>query len=205
MGLRGIRLTLRKPELLRQQLVALLKAADNRPLRIMFPMIGRVEEWRAAKAILDEVRIQHPCENLQVGIMIEVPAAALLAQFLLKKLIFSIGTNDLTQYTLAIDRGHPLLSAEADGLHPSILLLIDQTVRAAHQHGKWVGICGELAADPKAVPVLIGLGVDELSMSSTSIPLVKAQIRGLNYINCQQVAQQALSCDSASAVRALVE
>ena len=111
----------------------------------------------------------------------------------------------MTQYTLAIDRGHPLLSAEADGLHPSILLLIDQTVRAAHQHGKWVGICGELAADPKAVPVLMGLGVDELSMSSTSIPLVKAQIRGLNYINCQQVAQQALSCDSATAVRALVE
>ena len=206
LGLRGIRLTLRKPELLRQQLVALLKAADNRPLRIMFPMIGRVEEWRAAKAILDEVRIQHPCENLQVGIMIEVPAAALLAPILAQEVdFFSIGTNDLTQYTLAIDRGHPLLSAEADGLHPSILLLIDQTVRAAHQHGKWVGICGELAADPKAVPVLIGLGVDELSMSSTSIPLVKAQIRGLNYINCQQVAQQALSCDSASAVRALVE
>ena len=169
-------------------------------------MIGRVEEWRAAKAILDEVRIQHPCENLQVGIMIEVPAAALLAPILAQEVdFFSIGTNDLTQYTLAIDRGHPLLSAEADGLHPSVLLLIDQTVRAAHQHGKWVGICGELAADPKAVPVLMGLGVDELSMSSTSIPLVKAQIRGLNYINCQQVAQQALSCDSASAVRALVE
>lgn len=206
LGLRGIRLTLRKPELLRQQLVALLKAADNRPLRIMFPMIGRVEEWRAAKAILDEVRIQYPCENLQVGIMIEVPAAALLAPILAQEVdFFSIGTNDLTQYTLAIDRGHPLLSAEADGLHPSILLLIDQTVRAAHQHGKWVGICGELAADPKAVPVLMGLGVDELSMSSTSIPLVKAQIRGLNYINCQQVAQQALSCDSATAVRALVE
>jgi len=118
---------------------------------------------------------------------------------------FSIGTNDLTQYTMAIDRGHPVLSAEADGLHPSVLLLIDQTVRAAHQHGKWVGICGELAGDPKAVPVLMGLGVDELSMSSTRIPLVKAQIRQLNFADCQQLAQRALACDTATAVRNLVE
>lgn len=206
LGLRGIRLTLRQPELLRQQLVALLKAADNRPLRIMFPMIGRVEEWREAKAILDEVRAQHPCEHLEVGIMVEVPAAALLSPILAQEVdFFSIGTNDLTQYTMAIDRGHPVLSAEADGLHPSVLLLIDQTVRAAHQHGKWVGICGELAGDPKAVPVLMGLGVDELSMSSTRIPLVKAQIRQLNFADCQQLAQRALLCDSATAVRDLVE
>ncbi|MEB3754448.1 phosphoenolpyruvate--protein phosphotransferase [Acinetobacter sp. MD2(2019)] len=206
LGVRGIRLTLRKPELLRQQLAALLKAADNRPLRIMFPMIGRVEEWRAAKAILDEVRAEYPCDNLQVGVMIEVPAAALLTPILAQEVdFFSIGTNDLTQYTMAIDRGHPLLSAEADGLHPSVLLLIDQAVRSAHQYGKWVGICGELAADPKAVPVLLGLGVDELSMSSASIPLVKAQIRTLNYAHCQQLAQQALRCESALAVRDLVE
>ncbi|WP_151708405.1 phosphoenolpyruvate--protein phosphotransferase [Acinetobacter brisouii] len=206
LGLRGIRLTLRQPELLRQQLVALLKAADNRPLRIMFPMIGRVEEWREAKAILDEVRAAHPCEHLEVGIMIEVPAAALLSPILAQEVdFFSIGTNDLTQYTMAIDRGHPVLSAEADGLHPSVLLLIDQTVRAAHQHGKWVGICGELAGDPKAVPVLMGLGVDELSMSSTRIPLVKAQIRQLNFADCQQLAQRALACDTATAVRNLVE
>ncbi|MEB3767328.1 phosphoenolpyruvate--protein phosphotransferase [Acinetobacter sp. MD2] len=206
LGVRGIRLTLRKPELLRQQLAALLKAADNRPLRIMFPMIGRVEEWRAAKAILDEVRAEYPCDNLQVGVMIEVPAAALLAPILAQEVdFFSIGTNDLTQYTMAIDRGHPLLSAEADGLHPSVLLLIDQAVRSAHQYGKWVGVCGELAADPKAVPVLLGLGVDELSMSSASIPLVKAQIRTLNYAHCQQLAQHALRCESAMAVRDLVE
>jgi len=206
LGLRGIRLTLRRPELLRQQLTALLKASDNRPLRIMFPMIGRVEEWRAAKAILDEVRAQHPCDNLQVGIMIEVPSAALLAPILAQEVdFFSIGTNDLTQYTLAIDRGHPILSAEADGLHPSILNLIDQTVKAAHKHGKWVGICGELAADPKAVPILMGLGVDELSMSPNSIPLVKAQIRTLSYSHAQKLAQQALLCDSAPAVRQLSE
>ena len=206
LGLRGIRLTLRKPNLLRQQLIALLKAADDRPLRIMFPMVGRVEEWRAARAILDEVLQQYPCSNLEVGIMIEVPSAALLAPILAKEVdFFSIGTNDLTQYTMAIDRGHPILSAEADGLHPSILLLIDQTVRAAHANNKWVGICGELAADPKAVPVLMGLGVDELSMSITSIPLVKAQIRNLNYAACQAIAQKALLCDSATAVRTLVE
>lgn len=206
LGLRGIRLTLRRPELLRQQLTALLKAADDRPLRIMFPMIGRVEEWRAAKAILDEVKAAYTCANLQVGIMIEVPSAALLAHILAQEVdFFSIGTNDLTQYTLAIDRGHPILSAEADGLHPSILQLIDQTVKAAHKHGKWVGICGELAADPKAVPILMGLGVDELSMSPNSIALVKAQIRTLNYSQAQILAQRALECDSAPAVRQLSE
>ncbi|HIN58318.1 MULTISPECIES: phosphoenolpyruvate--protein phosphotransferase [Acinetobacter] len=206
LGLRGIRLTLRQPELLRQQLIALLKAADDRPLRIMFPMIGRVEEWRAAKTILDEVKAAHPCTNLQVGIMIEVPSAALLAPILAKEVdFFSIGTNDLTQYTLAIDRGHPILSAEADGLHPSILQLIDQTVKAAHKYGKWVGICGELAADPKAVPILMGLGVDELSMSPNSIPLVKAQIRTLKYSQAQVLAKRALECDSATAVRQLSE
>ncbi|MCH2070386.1 phosphoenolpyruvate--protein phosphotransferase [Acinetobacter pittii] len=206
LGLRGIRLTLRQPDLLRQQLIALLKAADDRPLRIMFPMIGRVEEWRAAKAILDEVKAEHPCANLQVGIMIEVPSAALLAPILAQEVdFFSIGTNDLTQYTLAIDRGHPILSAEADGLHPSILQLIDQTVKAAHKYGKWVGICGELAADPKAVPILMGLGVDELSMSPNSIPLVKAQIRTLNYSQAQVLAKRALECDSATAVRQLSE
>lgn len=204
LGLRGIRLTLRKPELLAQQLQALLQAADDRPLRIMFPMIARMEEWRAAKAIIDDLQQQFPQVNLQVGIMVEVPSAALLAPLLAQEVdFFSIGTNDLTQYTLAIDRGHPVLSAEADGLHPSLLLLIDQTVRAAHQYGKWVGICGELAADAKAVPILLGLGVDELSMSSTRIPLVKAQIRTLNYASCQALAQRALHCDSASAVRAL--
>lgn len=206
LGLRGIRLTLRQPELLRQQLTALLKAADNRPLRIMFPMIGRVEEWRAAKAILEEVKAVHPCADLQVGIMIEVPSAALLAPILAQEVdFFSIGTNDLTQYTLAIDRGHPILSAEADGLHPSILQLIDHTVKAAHKHGKWVGICGELAADPKAVPILMGLGVDELSMSPNSIPLVKAQIRTLNYSQAQALAKRALECESATAVRQLSE
>lgn len=206
LGERGIRLTLRRPQLLRQQLRALFQAADNRPLRVMFPMIGRVEEWHAAKAILDDVLKEknYPNLNLQVGIMVEVPSAALLAERLAQEVdFFSIGTNDLTQYVMAIDRGHPILSAEADGLHPSVLKLIEQTVQAAHAHGKWVGVCGELAAERKAVPILLGLGVDELSVSANRIPMVKAQIRGLKQENCVEIAQTALKCASADEVRAL--
>ncbi len=204
LGERGLRMTLRRPQLLRQQLSALLKAADGRPLRIMFPMVGRLEEWHAAKAILDDALAETPCPNLQVGIMVEVPSVALIAEHLAKEVdFFSIGTNDLTQYVLAIDRGHPILSAEADGLHPSILQLISQTVTAAHRHGKWVGVCGELAADSKAVPILLGLGVDELSVSAGSIPLVKAQVRRLNTPECKELAAEALTCATAAEVRSL--
>ena len=136
--------------------------------------------------------------------MIEVPSAVLIANAFAKEVdFFSIGTNDLTQYTLAIDRGHPTLSKDADGLHPSILQLIHQTVQAAHAYGKWVGVCGELAGDEHAVPILLGLGVDELSMSGTSIALTKAQIRTLDLATCQTLAQQALACSTANQVRAL--
>lgn len=204
LGLRGMRLTLRRPELLQQQLKNLIIAAEQRPLRIMFPMVGQIEEWRSAKAILDDVLKQYPCENLQVGIMIEVPSAALLSPILAKEVdFFSIGTNDLTQYVLAIDRDHPLLSQEADGLHPSVLQLIDLTVKSAHKQGKWVGICGELASDAQAIPILLGLGIDELSMSSRNIALAKAQIRELNYQKCQHLAEQALALPSANDVRQL--
>jgi phosphocarrier protein FPr len=138
--------------------------------------------------------------------MIEVPSAALLAPVLAQEVdFFSVGTNDLTQYTLAIDRGHPSLSAQADGLHPAVLQLIDITVRAAHAHGKWVGICGELAADPVAVPLLVGLGVDELSVSARSIAEVKAGVRELTLGDAQQLARQALGMGTATQVRALVE
>ncbi|MFW2176621.1 MULTISPECIES: phosphoenolpyruvate--protein phosphotransferase [unclassified Moraxella] len=204
LGVRGIRMTLRQPQLLRQQLIALIKSANGRPLRIMFPMVGRLEDWQSAKAILDEVLLDYPCPDLQVGIMVEVPSIALLAPILAQEVdFFSIGTNDLTQYTLAIDRGHPVLSSEADGLHPSVLMLIDRTVQSAHTHGKWVGVCGELASDSQAVPILLGLGVDELSISAKQIPLVKAQIRTLNLSDCQQLAKQALASATASQVRAL--
>ena len=206
LGVRGIRLTLQRPQVMEAQLRALLRAADNRPLRIMFPMVGSVEEWRQARDMTKRLRQEIPVTDLQLGIMIEVPSAALLAPVLAKEVdFFSVGTNDLTQYTLAIDRGHPTLSAQADGLHPAVLQLIDITVRAAHAHGKWVGVCGELAADPLAVPVLVGLGVDELSVGARSIAEVKARVRELSLVQVQQMAQQALAVGSAQDVRELVE
>ena len=206
LGVRGIRLTLQRPQIMEAQLRALLRSADNRPLRIMFPMVGSVDEWRQARDMTERLRLEIPVADLQLGIMIEVPSAALLAPVLAKEVdFFSVGTNDLTQYTLAIDRGHPTLSAQADGLHPAVLQLIDITVRAAHAHGKWVGVCGELAADPLAVPVLIGLGVDELSVSARSIPEVKARVREFSLSEAQGLAQKALAVGSPAEVRALVE
>ncbi|MDD0975194.1 phosphoenolpyruvate--protein phosphotransferase [Pseudomonas fontis] len=206
LGVRGIRLTLQRPQVMESQLRALLRAADARPLRIMFPMVGQVEEWRQARAMVERLREDIPVADLQIGIMVEVPSAALLAPVLAREVdFFSVGTNDLTQYTLAIDRGHPSLSAQADGLHPAVLQLIDITVRAAHAHGKWVGICGELAADPQAVPVLLGLEVDELSVAARSIAEVKAQVRAVNMQQARKLAREALLLGSAADVRALVE
>jgi phosphocarrier protein FPr len=206
LGVRGIRLTLQRPELMESQLRALLRSAGSRPLRIMFPMVGTLEEWRQARDMTERLRVEIPVADLQLGIMIEVPSAALLAPVLAREVdFFSVGTNDLTQYTLAIDRGHPSLSAQADGLHPAVLQLIDITVRAAHAHGKWVGVCGELAADPLAVPILVGLGVDELSVAPRSIGEVKACVRELDLSAAQAMAQTALTLGSAPDVRALVE
>ncbi|WP_079203175.1 phosphoenolpyruvate--protein phosphotransferase [Pseudomonas sp. CC6-YY-74] len=206
LGVRGIRLSLQRPEILETQLRALLAAADGRPLRIMFPMVCCVEEWRSARDMALRLREEMPLADLQLGIMVEVPSAALLAPVLAREVdFFSIGTNDLTQYTLAIDRDHPTLSAQADGLHPAVLRLIAMTVEAAHGQGKWVGVCGELACDMLAVPLLVGLGVDELSVSARSIALVKARVRELDFSQSQLLAQQALGLDSAAAVRALVE
>ncbi len=205
LGVRGIRLSLQRPDILETQLRALLASADGRPLRIMFPMVGNIDEWRTAKAMVDRLCVELPVADLQVGIMIEIPSAALIAPVLAQEVdFFSIGTNDLTQYTLAIDRGHPTLSGQADGLHPAVLRLIGMTVEAAHAHGKWVGVCGELAADALAVPMLVGLGVDELSVSARSIALVKARVRELDFAACQQLAQQALMLPGAHEVRAFV-
>lgn len=205
LGVRGIRLSLQRPDILETQLRALLASADGRPLRIMFPMVGNIDEWRTAKAMVDRLRVELPVADLQVGIMIEIPSAALIAPVLAQEVdFFSIGTNDLTQYTLAIDRGHPTLSGQADGLHPAVLRLIGMTVEAAHAHGKWVGVCGELAADALAVPMLVGLGVDELSVSARSIALVKARVRELDLAACQRLAQQALMLPGAHEVRAFV-
>lgn len=204
LGVRGVRLTLREPTIFKEQLIALIESSQGKDLRIMFPMIARLEEWQQARALLGEVLALHPHERLQVGMMIEVPSAAILAEKFAPFVdFFSIGTNDLTQYTLAIDRGHPVLSKEADGLHPSVLHLINNTIKYAHKHGKWVGVCGELGADQAAVPILLGLGVDELSVSASQIALVKMQVRQLSYQACQTLALQALTCATADEVRAL--
>ncbi|HSM56281.1 MAG TPA: phosphoenolpyruvate--protein phosphotransferase [Candidatus Sulfomarinibacteraceae bacterium] len=211
LGERGIRLCLARPALLRRQVRAILRAARSGPVRIMFPMVATVDEWRQARAIVQEERRALVTSDdgggvpqVELGIMIEIPSAALLAdRFAPEVDFFSVGTNDLTQYTLAMDRMHPTLSAQSDGLHPAVLRLIKQTVSSAHDHGKWVGVCGELAADPQAAPILIGLGVDELSVSVPAVASLKAQIRTLALADARALAQQALDCDNAGEVRAL--
>ncbi len=206
LGLRGIRLTLTRPEVMETQLRALLVAAGARPLRIMFPMVKDIDEFRAGKALFDRVQAEVKAPDVQLGVMIEVPSCALLAPTLAKEAhFFSIGTNDLTQYTLAIDRGHPRLSAQSDALHPAVLQMIRLTVEAAHAEGRWVGVCGELGSDPLAIPVLVGLGVDELSVSSRRIPLVKARIRELTLPRARELAALALRQPTAVAVREALE
>lgn len=205
LGERGIRLCLNRPELLQQQVRAILRAAEHGPIRIMFPMVADINELRTAKAIVEDVRGDLDAPRVDIGIMVEVPAAALMADALATEVdFFSIGTNDLTQYTLAIDRQHPVLAGQSDGLHPAVLRLIARTAEAAHDAGKWVGVCGELGADPQAVPVLVGLGVDELSVSVPAVATVKAQIRSLSLEQAQELAQKALTCTTAAEVRQLV-
>lgn len=206
LGERGIRLCLNRPELFRQQLRAILRAGQHGNVQIMFPMVGDIEEYRQARKLLDELQVGLNIPHVTAGIMIEVPSAALMADVLAQEVdFFSIGTNDLTQYTLAMDRMHPALASRQDGLHPAVLRLIDKTIEGAHKHGKWAGICGELGSDPYAVPILIGLGIDELSISVPSVPLIKAQIRGLKASDLQTLAQQALECSTAREVRELVK
>jgi phosphocarrier protein FPr len=205
LGERGIRLGFDRPELMRTQFRAILKASTAGKARVMFPMIARLEEIDMAKAVMEEERQKLGVPPIEIGIMIEVPAAAVLAERFAERVdFFSIGTNDLTQYTLAMDRGHPKLAPFVDALNPSVLKMIDLTVRGADKHGKWVGVCGGVAGDPQAVPVLVGLGVKELSVSVPVIPAVKAQVRALSMAQCQELAQRALNADSAAQVRDLV-
>jgi len=206
LGERGIRLCLNRPELFSQQLRAILRASQHGNLLIMFPMVGDIEEYSQARAIIDDLEKELNVPRISTGIMIEVPSAALMADVLARDVdFFSIGTNDLTQYTLAMDRMHPALAGKQDGLHPAVLRLIAKTIEGAHKHGKWAGICGELGSDPFAVPILIGLGIDELSMNVPSVPMVKAQIRTLKVPELQELAQQALECSTAMEVRELVK
>lgn len=207
LGIRGIRLGLTEPELLRTQVRAALHTAPFTRLHIMFPMVATLEEVRSARQMVqDELMTLGHGAQVKIGVMIEVPSAAVMAEKFAREVdFFSIGTNDLTQYTLAMDRGHPKLAKLADALHPSVLRLIAMTTAGAHQHGKWVGVCGGIASDPQAVALLIGLGVDELSVSVPSIPAIKALVRRLNRSACIKTAEKALELDTAGEVRALLE
>ncbi|MDA3921667.1 MAG: phosphoenolpyruvate--protein phosphotransferase [Salinisphaera sp.] len=210
LGLRGIRLALTRPAILETQMRALLTAAGSRPLRIMFPMVKDLAEFRAARAIFDRVLAEQTAQgvtpDVQLGVMIEIPSCALLAETLAPHVdFFSIGTNDLTQYTLAIDRGHPRLSAQADGLHPAVLRLIRLTVDAAHRHNCWVGVCGELASDAQAIGVLVGLGVDEVSVNARQVALVKTRIRELSFERAAADSQKLIALATAADVRHAIE
>ncbi|KAA5612001.1 phosphoenolpyruvate--protein phosphotransferase [Rhodovastum atsumiense] len=206
LGLRGVRVGLWRPELLRAQFRAILRVRPPGQCRIMLPMIALLEEIRAARALFEEVRqeLGHT-DPVQLGIMVEVPSAALMATTLAAEAdFFSIGSNDLTQYALAMDRVNPLLARQLDGLHPAVLRLIAMTCEGASRHARWVGVCGGIASVPRAAPVLVGLGVTELSATAAAIPAVKALLRGLTREDCVRVAQQALAQDSAEAVHRLL-
>jgi phosphoenolpyruvate-protein phosphotransferase len=203
LGMRGIRLCLERPQLLRDQFKAILSSAGLARLHIMLPMVTQLSELRLAREMLEEEALALGLtERPKLGIMIEVPAAALMADLFAPEVdFFSIGTNDLTQYTLAMDRDHPRLASQADSFHPSVLRLIASTVKAAHAHGKWVGVCGAMASETLAVPLLLGLGVDELSVSVPLIPAIKAAVREVDLLDCQAIAQQVLGLESAEQVR----
>jgi phosphocarrier protein FPr len=204
LGERGIRLCLNRPELLLPQLQALFRAAEYAPIRIMFPMVSDLSDWHGIQAIIDSLLTKYKKSQIEFGVMIEVPSAALTASALAQHVdFFSIGTNDLTQYTLAMDRMHGSLGHRLDGLHPAVLHLIDTTVRAAKKYGKWVGVCGELGSDTQAIPILIGLGVAELSVSIPAVAEVKSQVRNLNLHSCQSLSERALQCALPEEVRAL--
>jgi phosphocarrier protein FPr len=205
LGERGIRLLLSRPEIFAVQVRAILRASRAGKVAIMFPMVSTIAEWRAAREVVERERLALGVAPLEVGIMIETPSAALLAdRFAREADFFSIGTNDLTQYTLAMDRTNPGLAPQVDALHPSVLRLIERAVAGARAHGRWVGVCGGLAGDPQAVPVLVGLGVDELSVSVPIVPAVKAQVRTLSLDECRTTARLALDAADGAEVRALV-
>jgi phosphotransferase system enzyme I (PtsI) len=211
LGWRAIRISLEDQPLFKTQLRSILRAAAGHQALIMYPMISSVEELRAANAVLAEVRAELDAEGIEyahdvpVGIMVETPAAAMLADALaLECDFFSLGTNDLTQYTLAVDRTNERVARLFQPLHPAVLRLIQKTIEAAHQRGRWVGMCGELAGMPKAIPILLGLGLDEFSMAPRSIPEAKWLIRQFTDTRAREIAGQALSQATAAEIEDLM-
>lgn len=211
LGWRAIRIAMDRPEILHAQLRAILRASAFGKLRIMFPMVISVEEVRTLKAELETLKAQLReegkafDESIEVGIMVETPASAAIAHHLAKEVdFFSIGTNDLTQYTLAVDRGNDLISHLYNPMTPSVLTLIKQVIDASHAEGKWTGMCGELAGDERATLLLLGMGLDEFSMSAISIPRIKKIIRNTNFEDAKALAEQALAQPTADELMNLV-
>ena len=211
LGVRGLRLCLKNTELFKHQLRAVLRACNHGNLRIMFPMVTKLSEIRRAKDLIGECRAELHAQGIevtpyiQVGIMIEIPAAAVMSDLLAKEVdFFSIGTNDLTQYTMAVDRTNNNLADLANAFDPAVLRLIARVVESGHKYGKTVGVCGELGGDPIAIPILTGLGLDELSMNAPAIPVAKQIIRGLNFEEVKKLAQEVLNLESPADVKAKV-
>jgi len=206
LGLRGVRTALARPDLLRTQLRAALRVQAAGSVRLLIPMITDVAEILAVRSVIDELVAELGIHGrVELGAMIETPAAALTASNLIREVDFlSIGSNDLTQYTLAMDRGHPQLAGRTDALHPAVLKLVAAAASAGVAAGKLVAVCGGVAADSLAVPILLGLGVRELSVVPTAIPAIKRQVRALRISDCRELAIRCLDLASAAAVRALV-
>ena len=212
LGWRAVRIALDRREILHAQLRAVLRASAFGKLAVMFPMIISVEEIRELKSVLEtlkaELRVEGKAfdENIQVGVMVETPSAAVNAKFLAKEVdFFSIGTNDLTQYTLAVDRGNELISHLYNPMSPSVLGLIKQVIDASHAEGKWTGMCGELAGDERATLLLLGMGLDEFSMSAISVPRIKKLIRHVNYQEVKALADEALQKPTAAEIEQLIQ
>lgn len=212
LGWRAVRIFFDREDIMHAQLKAILRASAFGKLRIMFPMIISVEEFRSLKATVEQLKAELRAdgkafdESIEVGIMIETPAAAVMAHHLAKEVdFFSIGTNDLTQYTLAVDRGNEMISAMYNPLSPSVLTLIKMVIDASHDNGKWTGMCGELAGDERATLLLLGMGLDEFSMSAISVPRIKKLIRNTNFEDVKAMADQALSYATAAEIEACVD
>ena len=205
LGVRGIRLGLERRDVLATQLRAILRVAAEHPLKVMLPMVATLDEIEAARATLEQARADTGIDApLEFGIMVEVPAAALTAARLAEHVdFFSLGTNDLTQYTMAAERGDERLAPLLTGPQPAVLRLVKATVEAASAHGRWVGVCGELAGDPATAVLFAGLGVTELSMAPALVPEAKAALRGVELEQARAAAHAALEVDSAAAARAL--
>lgn len=212
LGQRALRLCLVRPDIFKPQLRAALRASVGHNLKIMFPMVATASEIRDARKVLDECAAELTNEgipfedDIEIGIMVEIPSAALVADQLAKEVdFFSIGTNDLSQYTMAADRTNPKVAALSDAFFPAVLRLVREVIKAAHKEGKWVGMCGELAGEPLALPLLLGLGLDEFSMGPPMIPLAKQILRNLDAKEMEKIADQALNLENPDQIKNFIK